>query len=279
MVSPTKKTVTPMPLDRNDVVEAAQETNDHPLVRITARVGYVASGVVHLLIAYLAIRVALTPAPSEADQSAAMSTVSGLPGGPALLVVLAVGFVGLALWQFTEAVGGLHARGIDGAGSRAKAVGKAVAYIVLAWVAVSFARGLGQSGSSQSAEFTARVMQWPGGPILVALTGVGIIAIAVYHVVKGVRSTFLDDLVRDPGTVAVVFGRVGYPAKGVALGIVGGLMVLAGMTQHARSSQGLSGALAWLEQQPFGPYLLAAVALGIGAYGVYSFFRAKYAKV
>lgn len=72
---------------------------------------------------------------------------------------------------------------------------------------------------------------------------------------------------------------IGYPAKGVALVIVGGLFVLAGVSGRAAESKGLGGALTWLVKQPFGPWLLGAVALGIGCYGIYSFFRARHTKV
>ncbi|WP_226346048.1 DUF1206 domain-containing protein [Agilicoccus flavus] len=266
-------------MDGHDVVEAARDTNDHPAIRAAARTGYVASGIIHLLIAYLAARVAFTPARADADQSTAMSTLADLPAGPVLLVVVAIGFAGLALWQLTEAIGGLHARGVDGVGSRVKAVAKAVVYVVLAWGSASFARGLGERGSTQSTEMTAQVMRWPGGWILIVLAGIVVVGVGVYHVYKGATTRFMADLVRDPGPLAVVAGRIGYVAKGIALVIVGVLMALAGIDGRAASSRGLSGALAWLEAQPFGPYLLTAVALGIGAYGVYSFFRARFTRV
>ena len=51
------------------------------------------------------------------------------------------------------------------------------------------------------------------------------------------------------------------------------------MTRRAGAASGLDGALHTLRDQPLGPVLLTAVAVGLAAYGVYSFARARYAKV
>ena len=42
---------------------------------------------------------------------------------------------------------------------------------------------------------------------------------------------------------------------------------------------GLDGALRSLRDLPAGPVILLAIALGLAAYGVYSFARARYARV
>ncbi|WP_267901206.1 DUF1206 domain-containing protein [Dulcicalothrix desertica] len=42
---------------------------------------------------------------------------------------------------------------------------------------------------------------------------------------------------------------------------------------------GLGGALAILAQQPFGAWLLSAVALGLTAYGIYSLLESRYRRI
>ena len=80
---------------------------------------------------------------------------------------------------------------------------------------------------SQTTDFTATLMKQPAGQWLVALLGLAVIGVGVYHVVKGWRKKFLQDLETHPGEWIVKAGRVGYIAKGIALAIVGGLFVLA----------------------------------------------------
>ena len=73
-----------------------------------------------------------------------------------------------------------------------------------------------------------------------------------------------------------LLGKVGYIAKGVAIAIVGGLFCYAAITHDAKKSGGLDQALQTVLEQPFGQVLLTAIALGIAAYGVFCFARAKH---
>ena len=97
--------------------------------------------------------------------------------------------------------------------------------------------------------------------------------------VKGWTKKFLQDLNENPGILATRAGMVGYIAKGIALGVVGILFVTAAAQNSSRKATGLDGALRTLREQPAGPWLLTAVALGIATYGAYSFARARHARV
>jgi hypothetical protein len=72
---------------------------------------------------------------------------------------------------------------------------------------------------------------------------------------------------------------VGYVAKGFALLLVGMLIVVATVQAHPEESTGLDGGLKALRDQPFGLYLLAAVGIGLIAYGVFQVARAKLARM
>ena len=257
--------------------DLARDTNDHPAVEAAARVGYAANGVVHLLIAWAALGIAWAPSRGgTADQSGALAEVAAQSWGRPLLWVIVAGFAGLALWQLTEAIGGWHPPGRDGAAARGKALGKMAVYLALGWTAATFARGGSSDSTTQTTGFTATLLASPGGRLFVAGLGLAVVGVGVYHVVKGVKKTFLRDLRGNPGPVAEQAGRYGYVAKGVALAVVGGLFVAAAVHANASEARGLDGALRTLAGTPYGPYLLTLVALGIGAYGVYSFFRARY---
>jgi hypothetical protein len=74
-------------------------------------------------------------------------------------------------------------------------------------------------------------------------------------------------------------GQAGYVAKGIAFSIVGILLANAAVTNDPGKSRGLDAALRTLAHQPFGVFLLAAVAFGLAAFGVYCFVQARYRKV
>jgi hypothetical protein len=252
---------------------AAARAGDHPVVEWGARLGYGASGVLHLLLAYLTVRIALGRGGQEASQSGALATLAEEPVGQVLLWVIAAGFTLLALWQLTELVTRHEAS------DKAKAGGKLVLYGALAWTSFTFASGGSTSTNQQTKEFTVTLMEAPGGRVLVGLVGVAIIGIAAYHVDKGWRERFLQDLQEHPGRSVVLAAKVGYIGKGIALAAVGVLFITAAIQQRAGKATGLDGGLRSMRDLPAGTVILLAIALGLAAYGVYSFARARYARV
>jgi succinate dehydrogenase/fumarate reductase cytochrome b subunit len=260
-------------VDSSDVTSAARRAGDHPVIEAGARLGYAVNGLMHLLIAWLGVQLALGSGGGSADQSGALATLAGNGLGKVLLIVAVAGFALLALWQVAEALG----RG--DAGDRIKAGSKAVLYAALAFSALSFLRGSGKASGAQTQDFTVQLMAKPMGRALVAALGLVVVGVAVYHVVKGARKKFLDDLREHPGRWAVIAGQVGYIAKGAALLIVGGMFVVPGLQNNAAETTGLDGALRSLLELPYGKALLIAVSVGFAAYAVYSFARSRYAEV
>jgi hypothetical protein len=123
------------------------------------------------------------------------------------------------------------------------------------------------------------VLDEPGGRVLLVVVALVILAIAAYFVNKGLRAGFRKDLAVQVGPVVMALGRVGYVAKGVALAVVGVLTGVAAITADPKKSSGLDGALKSLADLPAGVVLLAVVAVGLIAYGVYFFVRARYARL
>ncbi|MET0789731.1 MAG: DUF1206 domain-containing protein [Cellulomonas sp.] len=254
---------------------------------LAARAGYAVSGVLHVLIGVLALRVAFGSGAQQADQSGALATIASTPFGGVVLWFSVLAFLALGAWQVAKAIHGgsptSSGSSESGAGDRAKAVGRAAVYLALALAALSFARGGGSSSSQQTADLTARLMGAPGGRLLVAAVGLAVVVVGGYHVYKGWTKKFLQDLHRLPSGVAGPtvrrLGVAGYVLKGVALGIVGVLFVTAAAQADPSKATGLDGALHTLRDQPAGVALLVIVALGFVAYGVYSFVRARYGRI
>jgi hypothetical protein len=266
---------------------AAGRAGNSDALENLARVGLIAYGVVHLLIAWLALQLAWGGGGQSADQSGAMGTLAASPVGKPLLWVLAIGLVALALWQIAEvlrwrsgwsATGEVRKRAVK---KTVKAVAKTLVYAALAYTAFRFATGGGSSSSAQQQQTAAGVFGWPGGRWLVGLVGLVVIGVGVHHVLKGVKKSFLDEIdlaSAPPGAERTVtrLGQVGYPAKGVALGVVGALLVWSAATFDPAKASGLDGALRTVLDAPFGKALLTLVALGIAAFGAFCFVRARY---
>lgn len=260
------------------MTDTARKVGDHDIIEKGARLGFVMSGVLHLVIAWIALRIAwgIGGGSDSADKSGALEAVAGGTTGPILLWLAAIGFLLLAVWQATEAVVGRHG---GEASDRAKAAGKTVMYTFFAWSAYAVTRGASSSDEQKTDEATAGLMSSPGGRVLVGLVALALLAAAGYHVWKGWTKGFLEELRSHPAPWAVHAGRAGYLAKGVALAVVGLLFGSAAVSSRAADAGGLDAALKEVRDQPFGPYLLTLVALGIAAYGVYAFVKARLAKL
>jgi hypothetical protein len=263
----------------HEVSRVAGRVGDNPVLENGARVGYAVTGVLHLLIAWIAIQIAWFDSGRPADQSGALQTLAGSTVGRLTLWVAVLGFTALGLWQVANAVSPHSHADSSAWADRAKSIGTAVVYLALAWTSFSTVRGRPRSSKAESADFTSTLLQHTGGRLLVAVIGLAILGIGGYHVVKGWTKGFLQDLRGHPGTLATRAGVIGYVAKGTALGVVGVLLVIAALQNSASKATGLDGALRSLRQQAAGTWLLTAVALGLAAYGLYSFARARFARV
>lgn len=249
-----------------------------------ARVGYVVSGLLHLTIGYLAIRIALGSSVGDADQSGALSAVAAQPGGMVALWVAALAFLVMALWRLVETAVGRSTdpksqRAASEVLDRAKAFALAVVYFALAYSTFGFARGAGKSTGEQNSGISARLMQTGAGTVALIAGGVIIVAVGGYHVYKGARRSFLDDLKGKASDLVRRLGTVGYIAKGLAIAGAGVLVIIAVSRTDPSHATGIDGALKTLGAQPYGAAMLIAAGLGIITYGLYSFAMARYTKM
>lgn len=270
-------------LDEGDTMGArntAESVANHPALRNAARVGYAVDGMLHLLIAVVALAVARgTGGGKNADQAGALATVAEQPAGAALLWVMCAGLAGLALWQLAETV--FPSGEDDGVGHRLKSGAKAVIYGFLSVTAAKFAMGNASGSDSRrsSRGFTATLMDAPAGRFLVGAIGLAVICVGCYYLYKGISRKFTDDLTGNTGTAVRVIGVVGHVAKGIAFGVVGALFIAAAIHHKPEEAAGMDAALRTLKDQPFGPVLLGIVAVGLAAFGIYSFVRARYQRM
>ncbi len=273
---------------RGTAMGAARQAGESDGLENLARIGLLAYGLVHVLVAWLALQLAWFGGGGQsADQSGAMATLAESPVGTPLLWVIAVGLIALAVWQAAEvlrwrsgwsASGKARTKALRKSG---KALVKAAIYVALAVLAIRFATGGGQSSSQQQQQTTAGVFGWPAGRWLVGAAGLILIGSGAYHVYKGVTKRFLKEIDTSDASPAAHrlvtrLGQVGFPGKGVALAGVGALLVYAAITFDPSKARGLDGAMRTILDLPFGQILLTIVAVGIAAFGVYLFVRARY---
>jgi hypothetical protein len=250
---------------------------------VVARAGFAVSGVLHLLIGLVAIRLA-RGGQGQADVSGAVEELAAQPAGPLLLWSSFAACVALALWQASDAIFDFgHQPAKKKLGNKLRAAGLAVVYAGLAVTLASFARGTGKDQSRSTSDFTLALLQAPGGVVLLTAIGAAVAITGVVYGVRGFQQSFIKYL-RMPSsdsarTAVKVLGVAGYAAKGIALLLVGLLVIIATITAHPEESTGLDGGLKGLREQPYGVYLLAAVGAGLICYGIFMVVRSKLAKM
>jgi hypothetical protein len=266
------------------VTDTATDIVQNSIFERVARAGYVVSGLLHVIIGYLAIRIAVGTGGGSADQSGALAALAAKPGGTIALWAAVLALLVMALWRLAETVLG---RSTDPKSQgarpeildRAKAFALAVVYLGFAYSTLGFARGAGKSTGTQNSGLSARLMHTGTGTAVLVVGGVIIVAVGGYHVYKGASRNFLDDLKGTPSRLVRRLGLIGYIAKGLVIAVAGVLVIIAATLSEPDKATGLDGALKTLGAQPYGAILLILAGLGIITYGLYSFVMARYTKM
>ena len=272
--------------------DAAHEAARSATLRRLAAVGLAGYGVVHLLVAWLALQLAWRGGSSgtgpgrTADATGALDVLADSTAGPLLLGALTVGFAALCVWQAVEVL--RHRRSVPPPGPERR---RALLHLlrsggtslVYGYLAVLTARAATSAGAQPTDErASARgVLALPFGQLLVVTAGLVTLGIGGYQVRKGWRAAFGNELDLDPFARRVrrlvrVLCQVGFVTKGVAFVLVGGILVWAGITVDPGQATGLDGAVRTIAAARYGPELLTVIAVGFALFSVYCFARARH---
>lgn len=265
----------------SDVTRAAHKASNSSAMEWGARLGLAARAGIYLLMGALALALAFGRSNSETDQRGALKAVAQHSGGKVVLVLLALGFAGYALWRFSEAAFGAVGDGKD-TGPRLKSLFRGLVYTSLAATTITLLTGSGGgSQGDQQQGLTAKVMSHGGGRWLVGLVGLAVVGAGGAMVYEGGTRKFeryLRMSQMSPATRTAVgrLGMTGTIARGLVIGLSGVLVIQAAISFRPDKARGLDAALRTLAGQPYGTVLLVLAALGLIAFGIYGFAEARW---
>jgi hypothetical protein len=249
------------------------------------RAGYAAYGVVYGAVGVLALQAAFGGGGKTTSQEGAFRSILFAPLGRILLGLIAIGLLGYALWRLFQAIFDPDAEGPDASGIATR-LGHGLDgafHLILAITAGQLVLGLGGGGGSPD-DWTARLLAQPLGRWVAVIIGAVIVGAGLCQFYAAYKASFKEELklhemsCREK-TWATRSGRLGYAARGVVFGVIGIFLMQAALQTDPDKARGLGGALQALVSQPFGPYLLGTVALGLVAYGTFMLVVARYRRI
>jgi Domain of Unknown Function (DUF1206) len=258
-------------------------TRRSPALRVLARSGLAARGVLYILLGVVTVLVALGATSQPANQQGALQLLTGKPYGVFVLWLLFLGFLAYALWRLSDAWFGLTG-GSRKKAARLKPLGPAVIYAAFAYLTFKILMGRQGNSVHQQQDLTARAMHYPAGRWLVGIVGLAVVVVGVVLAVEGIRRTFMKELRTGEMSVRTrqlvkLLGTVGTTARGVVIALAGVLVIDAAVRYTSAQSGGIDKALLTLRGQPFGEVLMLLAAIGLLAFGLYGLAEARWREV
>jgi Domain of Unknown Function (DUF1206) len=273
---------------RRRTVEQALVVERSGAFRLLVRAGFVARALTYGVIGGVAAALALGAGASsgEGNQQGALTLIAHAPLGRVVVGAAAVGLLMYAVWKLTLAIVG---RGPEGAratklSDRISNLAGAVVYFGFCAIAVRVLSGTAGNQSAKERHTAAGVLGWPGGPVLVGIAGVVMIAVSAYQINSALRGDFAQEnkteqmSARERRTF-LVLGRVGLTARAVVFVLAGYFLVRTAIDFKPSKGIGLDGTLAELHSQPYGAFLLAVVAAGLLIFAGFSLLEARYRRL
>jgi hypothetical protein len=257
-----------------------------PLLTRATRFGYVADGVVYLLVGLLALDASLGARSPNVSREEALRAIVSEPFGRILLVVIAVGLVAYSFGHLLMAArdpAKETRKGVVDAVNRGAHALNGLIHLSLALVAGQLGLGLGPTASDgrTPADWTRELLGAPLGQALVIGIGLSLVGLALYQLHKAYTANFravlnLEHMSGSQESWLLWTGRIGYVVRAIIYGLMGSFLVQAAWRYDPDEARGLGQTLAAIANREYGLYLLALVALGLIAFGVYVILLGRY---
>jgi hypothetical protein len=269
--------------DKSQLKKAAKK-----VARVAAKVGYLAKGIMWLLMGVLTLQAALGISSTRVDQNVVLLRLFAQPFGHYALIAMALGLAGYAIWRALQAFFDPddHGKDFSGLANRIGYFVTALGYVGMAFAAIELSMGMGSGGSSEQTtrSLTAQALTHPLGIYLVGIVGVFITGLGLYQVYLGISTRFERDFEHQEMTPeerrwAIRIGRYGYISRSIIFATIGIIFIHAALRYSPEEVGFFGQALRSLSDQPYGVYIIGVLGVGLMAHGLYALVLARYRRI
>ena len=258
----------------------------NPGLEFLERAGFVARGLLYLVMGLLALNVAIGLGGKNTDLAGSLVFVTGNAYGKVILIAMVVGLLAYSVWGFVRAVFDPLHRGHDAIGlaERAGYLTSALSYLAISMFGLQLLGGSGPSAGDSTQRLASSLLTVPAGYLLTVAIGLASVGVGLGQFFEAYRATFKRDMKRSEmghtqSKLTDFAGRFGLVSRGVTFSLMGLFLVAAGLHRDPSRARGFGGVFAFIQAQPAGRMLLGLVALGFIALGIHSVSAARYARL
>ena len=259
----------------------------HPWIRTAARFGHIAVGLVYIVLGVVAFIGTLDVGVRPVGVQGSLRRVLESHAGTAFLAAIGFGLVTDGFWQGLRAVCNFDGVEADVRGylSRGSWVIVGIIHIALGIVAIKLALGIRPEPTENQVQFwTKSIMALHFGDWIILGGGIVAIIIGIIFIGRAMAGNIdrwldLSSVHRPIKIMIIMLGRFGVAARGAVLMAAGTLFVLAVVHVNPQEAHGLGGTLRTIESHQYGHFLVASIALGFIAYGIFELALAGYRRI
>ncbi len=267
--------------------EESQKTAVRTWIRSAARLGHLGIGVAYIVLGAFALGATLDLGVKAVGFQGALRRLLESRAGAVFPTVIAIGLVADGVWQAIRSVFNtdMADHSLRGYVERGSWAVSGLVHLALGISAMKLVAGMGQKASeTQVRSWTQSILRLPFGGPVVAGAGVIVVTAGIIFISRALRRDMgrrldLSSLIPPIRVVVILLGRFGVAARGAVFFAGGTLLVIAAMRLNPNEARGLGGTLRIIESQPYGHLLLACVALGFIAYGIFELTCARYRRI
>jgi uncharacterized membrane protein YiaA len=245
-----------------------------------ARAGLIAKGLVYILLGLIVLlnTTEISKQKSAADKTGVFETLRNNFAGQWLIPLLALGLLCYSIWRWTEAFKLVKEK--EHLKKAIRYFFSGAVYILVCYTAVELMLNTFSKNGDNEQEFAHEALTKPFGQWLLGISAVVLAAIGVYQAIYGLSEKYRKhvqelSLQEASSKILLLSGKIGYVSRGIVWITMAYLMMRAALSGSSKEAGDTNKVFHFIESS-WGSPVLAVVALGLIAYGVFNGVRARY---